>query len=124
MLMVLKHSLYSYYSKADVITKLSIEIAAVIITVTTSFSIMKLSVKDLLATLSINDVQHKSHSASQHNVSSAVNLNVIILSVAIFYCYAECRNAKCRYAECRYVECRVSIITNAATTANARSVAS
>jgi hypothetical protein len=24
-----------------------------------------------------------------------------MLSVAFFYCYAECHNADCRYAECR-----------------------
>ncbi len=29
-----------------------------------------------------------------------------MLSVVIFYCYAECRYAECRYAECRYAECR------------------
>jgi hypothetical protein len=28
-------------------------------------------------------------------------LYVTMLSVAIFYCYAECRYAECRYAECR-----------------------
>ncbi len=29
-----------------------------------------------------------------------------MLSVAFFYCYAECHYAECRYAECRYAECR------------------
>ncbi len=28
------------------------------------------------------------------------------VSVAIFYCYAECRYAECRYAESCYAECR------------------
>jgi hypothetical protein len=32
-------------------------------------------------------------------------LNVIMLSVTIVYCYAECRYAECRYAERRYAEC-------------------
>ncbi len=29
-----------------------------------------------------------------------------MLSVAFYYCHAECRYAECRYAECRYAECR------------------
>jgi hypothetical protein len=37
-------------------------------------------------------------------------LNVIMQSVAFFYCYAECHAeciyAECRYAECHYAECR------------------
>jgi hypothetical protein len=33
-------------------------------------------------------------------------LRAIMLDVAIFYCYAECRYAECRYAECHYAECR------------------
>jgi hypothetical protein len=33
-------------------------------------------------------------------------LSVIMLSIAFYYSYAECRYAVCRYAECRYVECR------------------
>jgi hypothetical protein len=37
-------------------------------------------------------------------------LNVIMLSVAIFHCYAECRYAECHYGECRYAECRVSSV--------------
>ncbi len=32
----------------------------------------------------------------------------IMLSVAIFYCYGECRYAECHYDECRYAECRYS----------------
>jgi hypothetical protein len=28
-----------------------------------------------------------------------------MLSVAIFYCYADCRYAECYYAECYYAEC-------------------
>jgi hypothetical protein len=28
-------------------------------------------------------------------------LSVDIMSVSIFYCYAECHYAECRYAECR-----------------------
>ncbi len=28
-------------------------------------------------------------------------LSVFMLSVAIYFCYAECRYAECRYAECR-----------------------
>jgi hypothetical protein len=33
-------------------------------------------------------------------------LNLIVLRVMFFYCYAECDNAECRCAECRYAECR------------------
>ena len=33
-------------------------------------------------------------------------LSAIMLSVAIFYCYAECRYAECHCAECIYAECR------------------
>jgi hypothetical protein len=28
-----------------------------------------------------------------------------MMSVNIFYCYAECRYAECHYAECHYAEC-------------------
>jgi len=28
-----------------------------------------------------------------------------MLSVVIFYCYAECRYSECGYAECHYAEC-------------------
>jgi hypothetical protein len=28
-----------------------------------------------------------------------------MMSVALFYCYAECRYAECHFAECRYAEC-------------------
>jgi len=37
-------------------------------------------------------------------------LNVIVLSVAFFYCYAECYAEFC-YAECRYAECRGNVLT-------------
>jgi hypothetical protein len=33
-------------------------------------------------------------------------LNVIMLGVAFFHCYAECHYAECHYAECHYAECR------------------
>ncbi len=51
------------------------------------FSLMTLRIKGLLATLSINDIQHVS--------------NAIMLNVANYYCYAECRYAQCHYAKCR-----------------------
>jgi hypothetical protein len=38
-------------------------------------------------------------------------LNVIILNVAFFYCYAEYYYAQCCYAECRYADCRGAIIS-------------
>jgi hypothetical protein len=47
-------------------------------------------------------------------------LSVIMLSVTVFYCfaesrYAECPHAECRYDACRYAECRgtfsVSVIS-------------
>jgi hypothetical protein len=31
--------------------------------------------------------------------------SIIMLSVAIFYRYADCHRAECRYAECHCVEC-------------------
>ncbi len=34
-----------------------------------------------------------------------------MLSVAIYYYYAECRYAECRYAGCRYAECRCAEYT-------------
>jgi hypothetical protein len=37
---------------------------------------------------------------------SVVILNVLILSVLHFYCYAECHYNECPYAECRYAERR------------------
>ncbi len=33
-------------------------------------------------------------------------LNVIVLSVTIFYCYAECHYVECRHAECRHAKSR------------------
>jgi len=35
---------------------------------------------------------------------------VVRLSVAIFYCYADCRYADCRYAECGYAECHCAFL--------------
>jgi hypothetical protein len=32
--------------------------------------------------------------------------SVIMLSVAVLYCYAESQYGECRYAECCYAECR------------------
>ncbi len=56
----------------------------------------------LFMTLSINDTQHKWHSAQ--TLSKTV-LSTIMMSVAIFYCYAASRYAKFRYTECRQAEC-------------------
>ncbi len=48
---------------------------------------------------------------------------VVLLSVAFFYCYAECYysewhyaecyNAECRYAECYWAECRGTLCIEA-----------
>jgi hypothetical protein len=35
-----------------------------------------------------------------------------MLSVAIYFCYAECRYAECRNAECCYAECRGAATIN------------
>jgi hypothetical protein len=51
-----------------------------------------------------NDIQHydtrqKMHIRdTQHNSTSAIMLNVNMLSVTFFYCYAECHYAECRGA--------------------------
>ncbi len=55
---------------------------------------MALSIERLFATASINDTQHKWHSASQH---STVTLSIIMLGVDFIYYYAECQYAMCRY---------------------------
>ncbi len=49
----------------------------------------------------ISDIHHNEnwHSDTQRN-GTAITLNAIVLSVAIFYCYAECHYAERRYAEC------------------------
>ncbi len=43
-------------------------------------------------------------------VFSAIMLSVVMLSVAFFYCHAECDCAECRYAESHYSECRGVVI--------------
>jgi hypothetical protein len=35
---------------------------------------------------------------------------VVMLSVAISYCYSECHFAECSYAECHYAKCRDAYI--------------
>jgi hypothetical protein len=68
---------------------------------------MALSIKRLFATASINDTQHKLHSAQQH---PAVSLSIIMLSVYFIYCYAECQYAMCRYVECHHGKCRGNLL--------------
>jgi hypothetical protein len=73
-----------------------------------TFSIMALSIMDLILTLN----KHK----TEHKQLIGIFLSVITLNVSLSYCYvercyaewntAECRYAECRYAECRYAECR------------------
>jgi hypothetical protein len=46
-----------------------------------------------------------SKTASSVIMVNVVISNVIKLSVAFFYCYAQCHNPDCQYAECRYAEC-------------------
>ncbi len=31
-------------------------------------------------------------------------LSVVMLSVAVFFCFVECHFAECRYAECHYAD--------------------
>ncbi len=40
-----------------------------------------------------------------------------MVSIAIFYCFAECRYADCYYADCYYAEC-LGAITNALNSVN------
>ncbi len=37
--------------------------------------------------------------------------SVIMLTVVIFYCYAECRYAECHYAECRGAKPSLATVT-------------
>jgi len=71
------------------------------------YGITALSMKRLFATASINDTQHKLHSAQQH---SAVPLSIVMLSVDFIYCYAECQYAMCRYVECHHGKCRGNLL--------------
>jgi hypothetical protein len=67
-----------------------------------------LTIKGLRVTLSINDNEHKRHSALQH---ADIMLSVTFYLLLCFMLYAECCYAECRYVECsnaeyRYTECR------------------
>ncbi len=55
-----------------------------------TFSITTLSIMNLFLTLSINDTKQR-QSVLRANMQS-----VVMLSVAIVYCYAECRYTECR----------------------------
>jgi hypothetical protein len=47
------------------------------------------------------------HSAQMAlSMTSGIVLSVVMLSVAIFHCYDECRYAQCSYAKCHCAECR------------------
>jgi hypothetical protein len=54
----------------------------------TTFSIETLCIVGLFLTISLNDTQHNNM------------LSVIMLTVAFYFCYTECRHAECHYAEC------------------------
>ncbi len=69
----------------------------------TTSSVMTLSIKRFLATISINDAHHKLPTVLQQ---SAIVPIVILLSVVYIDFHTECHYAECRYAECRYAECR------------------
>ncbi len=93
------------------ITKYQVPIGATTLSIT-ALSITTLSIMSLFVTLGTNDTELKWQSAKHYWVPNAV-----ILSVAFFYCYAECHYAKCRYAEChyaeyRYAECRGACQSN------------
>ncbi len=42
---------------------------------------------------------------TQHNRHSALELNVISLSVTFFLLLSECHYGDCQYTECHYAEC-------------------
>jgi hypothetical protein len=45
-------------------------------------------------------------------ILSLIMSSVIMLDVALFYCYAECHYAECRYAECLGARTYVLIVRN------------
>jgi hypothetical protein len=65
-----------------------------------TLSVMTLNIKGLFATFSIMALS---------TTTVVIVLNTVMLSVAFFYCYAECHYAECRvfcHAECNYSEYR------------------
>jgi hypothetical protein len=52
-------------------------------------------------TLSINDTQHRRHSAYE----TLGVMNFQCAELCIFYCYAECHYSQCHYIDILYAEC-------------------